>query len=247
MKHSLISLDFGNSHPHAGLFRKEEGKWELLEVVPLHELASKAQVHDISPHNAQLILSEVKQYEEELFNLQSQGYLLTRIKDYWRGDRFAGMPVHYSKTLGEDRLINAFWTYKNLKKPTLIIDAGTYLTMDVVTPEGFIGGYIIPSYEKYLTTFGDGENLRDTPLSESFNFELPHTTDEAMSGGYHAFCAMAEKLIDKYKLETIIITGGRDNLWKEWSQTQSSSQVIIAPHFIHQALVYWMSTQVELL
>ena len=246
MIHSLISLDFGNTNPHAGLFKKDHGKWELLEVVPLHDLNSRAEHYGISPHNSQLVLAQVKTYDKELFDLQSQGYLLTRVQDYWRGERFAGMPVHYAKTLGEDRLITAFWCYKNLKKPTLIIDSGTYLTMDVVTDKGFIGGYIIPSYDKYLKTFSEGENLKDVTLTESINLALPQTTEEAMSAGYHSFCALAEKLIKQFGLQTIMITGGKDLLWKEWARSQDS-EVIIAPHLIHQSLVYWMSTQVELL
>lgn len=246
MKHSLISLDFGNSNPHAGLFTKASDKWELLEVVPLKELNDKAALYEISPHNAQLVLSEVKEYESELFDLQSQGYLLTRVKDYWRGERFAGMPVHYSKTLGEDRLISAFWCYKKIKKPTLIIDAGTYLTMDVVTLQGFIGGYIIPSHEKYLANFGDGQNLKDVPLNETLDFNLPQNTHDAMSSGYQAFCALAEKLIRDHQLETIIISGGKEKLWKKWAESQNI-QVILNPHLVHESLIYWMTTQVELL
>lgn len=246
MQQSLISLDFGNTHPHAGLFKKSSSGWDLLEVVPLKDLATKAASHQISPHNAQLVLSEVKEYETELFDLQSQGYLLTRVKDYWRGERFAGMPVHYSKTLGEDRLISAFWCYKKFKKPSLIIDAGTYLTMDVVTNQGFVGGYIIPSYELYLRTFSEGENLKEVSLKETENFTLPQDTHDAMSAGYHAFCAFAEKLIKDHKLETVIISGGKDTLWKKWAEDKNF-EVLIIPHLIHESLIYWMTTQVELL
>lgn len=245
MIHSLISLDFGNSNPHAGFFKKTN-KWELLEVVPLSDLNARAEHYGVSPHNAQLVLSQVKPYDEDLFELQSQGYLLTRVRDYWRGERFAGMPVHYAKTLGEDRLIAAFWVYKTIRRPSLVIDAGTYLTMDVVTNEGFQGGYIIPSHGKYLEAFNSGENLKEVPLTESLNFKLPDNTMEAMSASYQAFTALAEKLIKQYGLETVIISGGKDSLWKEWAKTQDK-QIMIVPHIIHQSLIYWMTTQVELL
>lgn len=246
MQQSLITLDFGNSNPHAGFFAKENGSWKLLEVASLNLFSLKTSAHSISAHNAQLILSEVKPYPQDLLALQSQGYLITRVKDYWRGERFAGMPVQYANTLGEDRLINAFWCYKNLKKPTLIIDAGTYLTMDIVTEKGFQGGYIIPSYPKYLETYKDGENLKEISLAESTDFSLPHSTAQAMSSSYHAFCALADQLITEHQLNTIIITGGKDILWKEWGKNKSC-EVIHRPHLIHEALVHWMTTQVEVL
>lgn len=246
MQQSLISLDFGNSNPHAGFFQKQNGSWELLEIVHLNDLSTKAQDYQISAHNAQMILSEVKKYEEDLLALQSQGYLLTRVKDYWRGERFAGMPVDYAKTLGEDRLISAFWCYKKIKKPSLIIDAGTYLTLDVVTERGFLGGYIIPSYQKFLETFKDGENLKDITLSENADFSLPHESSQAMSSSYHAFCALADKLIIDHDLNTIIISGGKDSLWKEWAKTKTC-EVLHEPHLVHKALIHWMTTQVEIL
>ncbi|MFP5387285.1 MAG: type III pantothenate kinase, partial [Bacteriovoracia bacterium] len=113
----LITLDFGNTNPHAGLFQKAQEKWELVKVVPLNELQIYLGQLGMSAHNSSVVVCEVKAREDEIQKLQEQGFLVTRVKDYWRGTKFAGMPVHYAKTLGEDRLIEAFYCYKKEKTP----------------------------------------------------------------------------------------------------------------------------------
>ena len=169
----------------------------------------------MSANNSSLVLSEVKAREEELQPLQEQGFLLTRVKDYWRGLRFAGMPVNYAQTLGEDRLIQAWYIYKQKKIPTLLIDAGTFTTMDVISTKGFEGGYIIPGFATYSSTFLKGEQLKETGLDSAVSASLPHATAEAMRDSYFAFAALAQRLITEHQIERVILTGGRSSFWKE--------------------------------
>ena len=73
------------------------------------------------------------------------------------------MPVHYQKSLGEDRLALAYYAYKTLQSPTMIIDGGTFLTIDFVNSDGFLGGYIAPidtalKYSNYLMKRGYEDN-----------------------------------------------------------------------------------------
>jgi pantothenate kinase type III len=242
----LVTLDFGNSHPHAGLFHKTIGQWQLLKVVPLNELALSLQQFGMSAHNTSMVLSEVKPRTEELKHLEEQGFLITRVKEYWRGLRFAGMPVHYAKTLGEDRLIEAFYCYKKDRKPSLIIDAGTYTTIDVVTTKGFEGGYIIPSPETYFESFRKGEQLKDVPLRMQKTTALPKETPEAMAGGYSAFAALAQKLCSDYQLERVVLTGGLSDIWEAFlAEIKATLEIEKNPHLIHTALHYWMTTQIE--
>jgi pantothenate kinase type III len=234
----LITLDFGNTNPHAGLFRKVDKKWSLIKVVPFQELALYLDQLKMTPDNSSIVNCEVKAREEELQPLIEQGFLLTRVRDYWRGERFAGMKVNYAKSLGEDRLILAHYRYKTQRVPTLIIDAGTYLTFDIVNEEGFQGGYIIPGEKSYFSSFSQGEQLKDIPLTLSQNEELPHTTAEAMAGGYKAFASFARELIKEHSIGQIITTGGNASHWQKLA-TQNE------PHLIHLALHHWMTTQIE--
>lgn len=242
----LVTLDFGNSNPHAGLFQKNQGKWDLIKVVPWNELSLFLNQLEMTPNNTQFVLSEVKAREEELLPLLQQGYLLTRVKDYWRGERFAGMPVNYVKTLGEDRLITAHYSYKTDKTSTLIIDAGTFVTMDIVDGSGYHGGYIIPGAQVYSSLYGQGEQLKDVKVEISYKPGLPHTTYDAMAGSYKAFAALAREMINGNGVRKIILTGGQTSLWETFLKDMKSSlKIDTQPHFIHWALQHWMITQIE--
>lgn len=242
----LITLDFGNSNPHAGIFQKQQDKWELIKVVPWKELAIYLDQLGLNANNTSVVLSQVKEREEELQAYVEQGYLITRVKEYWRGTKFAGMPVNYAKTLGEDRLIEAFYCYKKDKTPTLLIDAGTFVTMDVVTENGFLGGYIIPGTEAYFSTYGMGEQLKDVPLTLKFTHELPQETASAITESYSAFAALAKKLVIEHNIKKIILTGGLTSLWEGFFQDEKNSLVVEGhPHLVHSALHYWFTTQIE--
>ncbi len=242
----LITLDLGNTHATAGIFSLDGKTCTLIKKVPLAELKLYLPPLGFSAHNTQIVLSDVKSREEELKIFIEEGYLLTRVKDYWRGKKFHGMNVNYAETLGEDRLITAFYSYKNFNFNTLLIDAGTFVTMDVVTTTGFQGGYIIPGAETYFKSYQRGENLRSYDLSLDINRQLPQDTTSAMSGSYHAFAALARELIQEHQIQKVLITGGGSALWEKLLHDLQLPQVVeIHPDLIHSALLYWMTTQIE--
>lgn len=242
----LVTLDFGNTNPHAGLFLKASGQWDLIKVVPLNELYLYLPQLRMNADNTSMVVCEVKSREDEIAKIQEQGFLITRVKDYWRGTKFAGMPVHYARTLGEDRLIEAFYCYKKEKVPTLLIDAGTYVTMDIVTENGFLGGYIIPGTQIYFECYGKGEQLKSVPLTLNFQHTLPNDTAQAITESYSAFAALAKTLVSEHKIKKIILTGGLTSLWEGFFQDEKQALIVEGhPHLIHWALQYWMMTQIE--
>jgi type III pantothenate kinase len=244
----LITLDFGNSHPHAGLFQKNNHKWDLIKVTPLAELNIFLNQLGMNADNSSVVVCEVKSREEEITKLQEQGFLITRVKDYWKGTRFAGMPVSYKETLGEDRLIEAFFAFKKDKTPTLIIDAGTFVTMDVVSEAGFMGVYIIPGIHSYFDTYQKGEKLKEVELNFIKKDGLPKETKEAMAGSYAAFAALAKMIISDNQIRKILITGGGSSSWEPFFEEEKKTLVVEThPHLIHWALHYWMTTQIEVL
>ena len=242
----LITLDFGNSNPHAGIFEKNNGAWSLLKVTPLTELPIFLNQLGMNAHNSSVVLCEVKSREEEITKLQEQGFLVTRLKHYWRGAKFAGMPVNYAKTLGEDRLIEAFYCYKKETLPTLLIDAGTFVTMDIISSDGFRGGYIIPGLDAYFSSYNKGEQLKSVPLTMHFTHALPTETAQAITESYSAFAALAKSLVTKHHIKKIILTGGLTSLWETFLHEPHQGLVVEGhPHLIHWALQYWMTTQIE--
>jgi type III pantothenate kinase len=242
----LVTLDFGNSHPHAGLFSNAENEWKLNSVVPFSGLQEALKKFHLTPDNTNFVLSEVKNRDEELTPFMNQGYLLTRVKEYWRGRMFAGMPVNYAQSLGEDRLIEAYYLFKKFKTKTLIVDAGSFTTLDILTEEGFKGGYIIPGLKNYFGSFEAGELLKGVEREISLNLDLPHDTKTAMSASYQAFGALLHNLIDQYKIQKIFLTGGDVKYWEEiLDDSRPSLEVTVEPHLIHHSLFHWFTTQIE--
>lgn len=242
----LITLDFGNTHATAGIFSLSGKSAALVKKVPLSELKIYLTQLGFSAHNCQIAISDVKPREEELRPFIEEGFLLTRVKDYWRGKKFHGMPVNYSETIGEDRLISAFYTFKNFKMNSLVIDAGTFVTLDVVTSDGFLGGYIFPGAETYFETFRKGENLKEYSLKLATSSGLPHDTQTAMSGSYGAFAALARELIQEHQIQKVLITGGGSVFWSECLRGMRVPAVVEThPDLIHFSLLYWMTTQIE--
>ncbi len=247
---NLVTLDFGNSHPHAGLFEYKNSTLEFLETIPLSKLKNKLAELSWTCHDTQFVLSQVKAYDDELNVFVDEGFVVTRLRDYWRGSRFAGMPVDYAHSLGEDRLIQAFYLFKNKKfnKPLCLIDAGTYTTIDFITENGFVGGYIAPGIAAYPSVYSRGENLKTRELDlSSFNNELPHQTELAMSDTYGAYASLASFWAQKLKIRSFILTGGSASYWEKSLPAFMDCDLQNDPNLIHYALYYWYSTQIQVL
>lgn len=241
----LITLDFGNTHATAAIFSLRPSP-TLVKRVPLRELKLFLGQLGLNAHNSQMVLSDVKPREEDLKPFVEEGFLITRVRDYWRGKKFHGMSVEYAHTLGEDRLVLAFYAFKKLRERVLVIDAGTFVTMDVVSSEGFKGGYIIPGAEAYFSAYQRGENLRTFDLKPVVSGDLPHDSETAMALSYNAFAALARKLISEQQIQKVLITGGGSALWETLlSDLHQGPVVETHPDLIHSALLYWMTTQIE--
>jgi type III pantothenate kinase len=172
------------------------------------------------------------------------------IKEYHHESFFLDMSVNYSQSLGSDRLINAYWIYKNELCPAesiLHIDAGTFTTMDMISLNGFEGGFIFPGETTYLQSFSRGEKL---PTFNKANIKnemtLPRDTEAAIKQSYLLFMVGALKeVIMKYNPQSIIVTGGNAvNLVFLLSQLGNESNEKLVkyktiPKLTHKALKFF--------
>ncbi len=237
---NVLTLDFGNTHPHAALFVQGE----LVESGNLSDVFKWLQQRKLSYGEVSGVLSSVKSYDDELEEHLKEGLLLDRVKDYWKGSKFAGMPVHYAQTLGEDRLIAAWYCYKVIKKPVLHISSGTFFTVDIIDHEGFQGGFILPGLSHQLEALNRGEQLSVSEINPSKDIltllRAAGTTDEALQGIFISYAQLILKLTQRFNLEEVIINGGaltqtRDFLQPLLSEIKISTQ----PDLTHHALYEW--------
>ncbi len=238
---NLLTFDFGNTRAHAALFRQGE----LKEAGELKDVEGWLAKHQLTFGDVSGVISQVKSYDEEMEPLLKQGLLCERIKDYWRGDKFAGMPVNYAKTLGEDRLIQAYGVFKKFQTPTLVIDAGSFLTVDVVTNEGFQGGYILPGLKLLRTTLTSGAQLQE-PSFKGIEPKLltgemlPHTTPEALEAGMLAYAALIQRLLVRWGITQVLISGGDASLVQAALKPLARELPLqLEPHLVHWSLFEW--------
>ncbi len=215
----LITIDNGNTHPTVGTFN--DGV--LQSVVPLDQYI---------------------QVPNDFILVASVGYALPiksnfDLKTKRSKTHFFDMKVNYSATLGDDRLIASYQVFKKIKKheKVLLIDAGTFITVDLITDDGFQGGYIFPGFSRFLKIYSESAQLPS--LSKDLLFkshsDIPHTTEEAILMATELYLkASVEEIINKTTPDKVIITGGSANEIKKLISLKVHSET--DRHLIHSGL-----------
>ena len=215
----LVTIDNGNTNPSVGLFTNNI----LTQVIPL------ADYHQLNDDF--ILISSVGKDLKVKANFD--------LKTKRTNTHFFDMPVHYTETLGEDRMIAAFGVFKKMHSPEtrLIIDAGTFMTCDIVSENGFLGGYIFPGIAHFLNTYGKSAQLPIFEKNEllQVNLEIPQTTKEAILKAASLFIRTSlGEIIEKYRPQKIVFTGGDGKLIAEILNSSIPSE--IDRHLIHLTL-----------
>jgi type III pantothenate kinase len=215
----IITVDNGNTNPHAGIFLDDK----LESVVPLEKF--KPLTDDF------ILISSVGKKLEF-----SASYDLATLR---LEKSFLNMPVNYTKTLGDDRLYESFFLFQKIEKAerVLLIDAGTFLTADLINTEGFMGGYIFPGSKTFLKSYTLGAQL---PLVQNLKLvsHLPHSTEEAISMAHDIYLdSILENLIKKIAPSRIVLTGGDGQILEEkYKKLNLAFQLEYVPHLLHKSL-----------
>lgn len=215
----LITIDNGNTHPNVGIFN--DGV--LQGVVPLDQYTQ-------APGDYLLIASV--------------GFALTLkpsfdLKSKRTKTHFFDMKVNYAETLGDDRLIASYGLFKKITKGerVLLVDAGTFITTDLVTDDGFQGGYIFPGITRFLKTYTESAQLPSLSKDMLFkgNDEIPHTTNDAILKATELYLKSSiEEVIRNTSPDKIVFTGGNATDIKKLISLKVHSEM--DRHLIHSAL-----------
>lgn len=120
------------------------------------------------------------------------------------------------QTLGPDRLVNAVGAWCRLPGGSIVVDAGSALTIDVVSPEAeFLGGVIAPGPDLSARALGRFTARLPRVRIETIPAHLigRNTEDCLLSGTFFGTAAMIEGLVQRIRRQLnlelpVIATGG---------------------------------------
>ncbi len=250
MKH-IFTFDIGNNHPHVGHF--QDGK--LIELTSLSNFLEEYGTNKTN-ENFWFIKSSVGHELQDLTHFfDNNSNRVISIEDWKQNQIFRDMPVNYTVQIGEDRLFQAYYLYKNEKKilenyTIVLVDAGTFTTIDFIDQDGFRGGFILPGNQTFLNSYTNSkllpglsaDFLEKTPLLAAHS--LPSNTEQAILGGLKMMIAGIYRFIDESLSEgplCFIITGGMaKSHWNVIKSMDTSSNLLLSPRvdLIHQSLQY---------
>src|SRR3984885_3878577 len=128
-----------------------------------------------------------------------------------------GMPIRIDnpREVGADRLVNAVAAYDRVADKCVVIDFGTAITYDAVSPAGeYLGGIIPPGAEISIDALYDrAAKLPKVELAEPRSLIGKSTVDAIRSGIVFGFAGQVESIVKRLRDELgaathVIATGG---------------------------------------
>lgn len=158
-------------------------------------------------------------------------------------ETFGSMPSLYGEQAGVDRLLFAYSNYQKHKTlpnfgKILLIDSGTFLTLDIISSSGFEGGVIVPGANLFNENFNKGTQLtKPTALySNDVSYPFTSTVDTLQNASAFYLESVILNAI-KYcpRIEKIVVTGGGANTVKD-TLRDSAIPVEIQHNAVHLGL-----------
>ena len=157
-----------------------------------------------------------------------------------------GLPVLVDnpREVGTDRIANALAAVQRYGAPCLVVDVGTAITIDVVSPAGaFIGGVIAPGIETATDALGyAAAQLRRVELVRPRSVVAKNTVEALQSGAIHGFAALVDGLIDRIRAEQsldadtpVVLTGALAALLADELSVSVRHEPLLTLHGLHQA------------
>lgn len=236
MSKFTLTIDGGNTLTKYALFDSNKA---LIEKVD-GDLSSLLEKYDLSPKNTVCASVNVARTRKELLKFKAYD-----VSNYFKEGKFLDMPVHYSETLGMDRLILAYFFYSN-EKSVAMVDSGTFTTVDLVGPGGFEGGFILPGLGLLLDTYSFGFNLQKyRPTNTDLTVkDMPKDSQSAMSSGLmSSFIEPVRAILVKLSFDELYFTGGNGEklfLKLKNESFQQCASILFNSDLIHRALLKFL-------
>jgi type III pantothenate kinase len=221
----LLAIDAGNTQTHIGVFRGDElvEHWRLatdreatadkLATVLANLLGLRGLgLADVDAAVASSVVPVLGHEYEEV----SQRYLggaLALVGPELK----IGMPIRVDNPheVGADRLVNAVAAYEHCGSACIVVDFGTTINYDVVSPDGeFLGGIFAPGVEISIEALAQrAARLFQVDLEPPEQVIGKNTAAAIRSGVIYGFAGQVDTIIRKVREElgeeaTAIATGG---------------------------------------
>ena len=233
---NILTIDNGNSCSSIGRFKHGT----LKEVIPL---ISFLKSETLLPYH--LIMADVGPPIPELQQYSN----IIRVKNLRRKDMFLDMPVNYASTLGEDRLATSYYIYKEkIEKEgfnkAVLVDSGTFITIDIIGTNGHMGGLILPGIQTFLNAYSAGVHLPKLTCPAEFNmtensFDLPNTTEKAILESCKLYLrGTLQTILSKISpVPRLYLTGGQESyLAKTLNDILPDTLIERDPYMLHKGL-----------
>ncbi|MBF0313214.1 MAG: type III pantothenate kinase [Oligoflexia bacterium] len=181
----IYTIDNGNTNPSVAAFDKESGTLLPHQAIVTFETWQSlilSSEHKKRHDKFAIIISSVgkKEIVDWIYAHFSRECIVD-LALYRKEKSFLDMPVDYSNSLGEDRLYQSYYLYKKSSTPKVLIDVGTFTTVDYISEHGYEGGYIFPGPQTFLDSYARGANLPVIKYDESW-WNLGDAADDASIG-----------------------------------------------------------------
>ena len=142
------------------------------------------------------------------------------------------------KQLGIDRYLGLLYAQHLPATQSIIIDAGTAITVDLLSNNHFIGGYIVPGRDQMLQAL-QATKIHFTIKNTSTEYSLGQDTNSCIANGINAIApALVQHIMalePNFKSATILVSGGNGKAIAEQLQ-KSDFSASYHPHLILNGL-----------
>ncbi|HEV3054552.1 MAG TPA: type III pantothenate kinase [Solirubrobacteraceae bacterium] len=223
----LLVVDVGNTQTHFGVIPADSNEvarhWRFATVrestgdelgaVLANLLAlTKLSFDDV---DASIVSSTVPQLSEQWTTMAGRylGHEMLVVGPAIK----TGMPIRMDNPyeVGADRLVNAVAAYERVRDACVVVDFGTAITYDAVSPAGeYLGGIITPGAEISIDALYDrAAKLPKVELAEPRSLIGKSTVDAIRSGIVFGFAGQVESIVKRLRDELgatthVIATGG---------------------------------------
>lgn len=239
----LLTVDLGNSNASVGLFkgRRLSRSWPVkFSSIPEFERALRG--HARGEVEGACVSSVVPSADARVRRFLRKAF---GVEPIFASHKNAGMRVngYNARQLGADRLVAAIGAYERYRRPVIVIDAGTAITIDLVNRKGeFAGGAIVPGLGTAAESlYGAAEKLPLVKPKPARSVKGKDTRSAINSGIVHGYAGMIDHLVRELKRESgtkslVVATGGDAKILKTVCRTIDR----VHPHLVLEGLrIIW--------